>query len=124
MTETYKDKIKDVDLVEEIFKRGVLEGTKHSVPSPETTLRLSNIEKTLENMMDSFKGHSKKSEERIEEIVLEFREGMKDVKSLQEFLNNATFTKRFLLSTGGVVAGVVTFVLGTYLMVKSIFNGN
>ena len=118
--ETYKDKIlKDLDFSEEIFRRGVLEGTKHSKPSPETLERLEAIESTLEKMMDSFKDHSKRSEERIEEIVIEFKEGMKDVKAITEFLSNASFMKKFFIGTGGLIG----FIGGTYLMFKTILYG-
>jgi len=43
-----KDKIiKDLNFAEEIFRRGLIEGSKHSQPSPETITRLTNIETTL-----------------------------------------------------------------------------
>ena len=120
INETYKDKIlKDVDFTEEIFRRGVSEGVKHSSPSPETLARLNKIEDTLEKMMDSFKDHSKRSEERIEEIVLEFKEGMKDVKYITELLGNASFMKKFFIATGSVIG----FLGGSYLMFKSILYG-
>ena len=117
----YLEKIKQInpDIAEEIFNKGVLEGTKHSSPSPETLARLNKIEDTLKEMMDSFKDHSKKSEERIEEIVAEFKEGMKDVKYITELLSNASFMKKFFISSGAFV----TFIGGTYLMLKAILNG-
>lgn len=119
MPKDFREKIiKDVDFTEEIFNRGVLEGTKHKTPSPETIARLNKIEETLEKMMEDFKDHSRKSEERIEQIVREFQEGMKDVKYITELLSNASFMKKFFISTGAVV----TFAGATYLMVKSIIN--
>lgn len=119
--EKYREGIKntDLDLTEEIFKRGVLEGNKHSSPSPETITRLNKIEETLEQMMDSFKDHSKRSEERIEQIVKEFQEGMKDVKYITELLSNASFMKKFFISTGALL----TFFGGTYLLFRDIFHG-
>ncbi len=115
-----KEKIADnLDFTEEIFRRGVFEGTKHSSPSPETLARLNKIEETLEEMMESFKDHSKKSEERIEQIVIEFKEGMKDVKYITELLSNASFMKKFFISTGSLIA----FLGGTYLLFRDVFHG-
>lgn len=120
MAEDTKQKIlADLDFTEEIFRRGVLEGTKHSSPSPETLARLNKIEETLEEMVESFKDHSKKSEERFEEIVKEFKEGMKDVKYITELLSNASFMKKFFISTGSLIA----FLGGTYLLFRDVFHG-
>jgi hypothetical protein len=110
----------DLDFTEEIFRRGVVEGAKHSIPSPETLSRLNKIEETMLHIMNSFDEHAKNSEKRIEEIVLEFREGMKDVKAIQEFLSNASFLKKFLIGGGSFIA----FVGGTYLLFRDIFHGN
>ena len=112
-------KQKDLDYTEEIFRRGVAEGSKHKTPSPETIARLNKIEATLEEMMESFKDHSKKSEERIEQIVIEFKEGMKDVKYITELLSNASFMKKFFISTGSLIA----FLGGTYLLFRDVFHG-
>lgn len=119
--EILSSKIKESDLyfTQEVFRRGVLEGVRHSTPSPETLVRLSKIEETLDKIMDAFRDHSKKSEERIEEIVKEFQEGMKDVKYITELLGNASFMKKFFISSGAVV----TFGGATYLMIKSIIDG-
>lgn len=119
MQKDFREKIKqDTDFAEEIFNRGLLEGAKHSVPSPETIARLNKIEETLEKMMNDFKDHSRKSEERIEQIVREFQEGMKDVKYITELLSNASFMKKFFISLGAVI----TFLGSTYLVIKSIMN--
>lgn len=123
MSNTPLDK-ENLDFLEKIFNRGLTEGVAHSKPSPETLERLNKIEVTLESMMESFKDHSRKSEERIEQIVLEFREGMKDVMSIKEFLNNAAFTKKFLIGSGGVIAAMVSFFWAVYVMIKTLINGN
>lgn len=107
-----------MSFIEHIFNRGVEQGKEHKAPSPETLKRLEKLETTLTTMMDSFKDHSRKSEERIEEIVKEFQEGMKDVKYITELLGNASFMKKFFISAGALV----TFCGATYLMVKSILH--
>lgn len=43
-----KIKESDLDFTQEVFRRGVLEGVRHSTPSPETLVRLSKIEETLQ----------------------------------------------------------------------------
>lgn len=117
---SFVEKIKsDVDFAEEIFKRGVIEGSKHSTPSPETLERLNKIETSLQDMMLSFREHTKRSEERVEEIVLEFKAGMKDVKIITELLSNASFMKNFFIKAGVLLS----FVGGTYLLFRDIFHG-
>lgn len=108
------------DFVEDIFRRGVLEGAKHSIPSPETLARLNRLDETLNMIIKTFNDHSQKSEDRIEQIVLEFREGMKDVKEVKDFLNNASFLKKFLIGGGSLIG----FIGGTYLLFRDIFHGN
>lgn len=107
-----------MDFVEHIFKRGVEEGKTHKAPSPETLERLEKLETTLTTMMDSFKEHASSSEKRVEEIVIEFREGMKDVKRITELLGNASFMTKFFISAGAVL----TFGMGTYLTIKQIIH--
>lgn len=107
-----------MSFIEHIFNRGVEQGKEHRVPSPETLERLEKLETTLTTMMESFKEHSRKSEERIEEIVREFKEGMKDVKRITELLGNASFMTKFFISAGAVL----TFGTGTFLTIKQILH--
>lgn len=98
----------DLDVVEDIFKRGVLEGTKHSAPSPETISRLEKIEETLSNVITLFTEHSKRESEKIDSFMVEFRDGMKDVKTIIELVGNISFTKKLLIGMGGFL----TFAVG------------
>ena len=108
-----------LDFIEDIFKRGVLEGTKHSSPSPETLERLNKIEDTLKEITDNFIKHSNIRDEHIQTMMEEFREGMKDVKTITSLLNNSSFMLKFFIGAGGFL----TFILTTYLLIKNLFYG-
>lgn len=123
-TEKYKKLIaNDPDLFEEIFKKGLIEGTKHSSPSPETLSRLNKIEESLREITSTFLEHSQKRDEHMTEILNEFREGMKDVKQIKELIGNASFSANLLWKIGITIGSLTVFFASTYLMIKQVIYG-
>lgn len=123
----YINKIKGIDpsVVTEIFERGLKEGFKHTEPSPETALRLNRLETDVKKLTEAFTQHSKeviehseRRDEHLTEMMLEFREGMRDVKQIKDFLTNSTFTANVLWKIVLGIGALITFALSTYLMVK------
>ena len=70
----------ELDQLQDMFNKGVIEGTKHSIPSPETLSRLNKIEESLREITNTFLEHSQKRDEHLQTMLSEFREGMIDVK--------------------------------------------
>lgn len=127
----YINKIKEInpDLVQLIFEKGIKEGFKHAEPSPETALRLNRLEQDVQKLTEAFTQHSKeviehseRRDEHLTEMMLEFREGVKDVKQIKDLLSNTSFTANVLRNIVLGIGAFITFALGTYLMVKQIIS--
>jgi len=108
-----------LDTIESIFQKGVLEGTKHSSPSPETIARLEIIEKKINEITETFMTYSQTRDEHLQIMLSEFREGMKDVKRVTGLLDNSSFMVKFFVGVGSFMM----FMGGAYLMLKQIFHG-
>jgi predicted transcriptional regulator len=124
-TQDYKKLVKsmDPDLFEEIFKKGVIEGTKHSAPSPETLERLNKIEASIKEITDTFMTHSQRRDEHMTEILNEFREGMKDVKQIKELIGNTSFAANIFWKVAITIGSLVVFFASTYLLIKQAMYG-
>lgn len=115
------------DIYAEIYNRGVKSGMDHATPSPETTLRLNQLETDVKKLTEAFTVHSKeviehseRRDEHLIEMMEEFKEGMKEVKKITELLNNSSFAANLFLKIAIGLGAVVTFCIGTYLSVKQL----
>jgi len=109
----------ELDNIQKIYNDGILEGIKHSKPSPETLERLEKIETAMKDITDMFMEHSKQRDEHLQQMLSEFREGIKDVKRVTGLLDNSSFMVKFFVGLGSFFM----FMGGAYLMVKSILHG-
>lgn len=111
MQKDFREKIKqDTDFAEEIFKRGVLEGAKHSVPSPETIARFEKLDHCLQdltNAIRSLEAHSHERGKKVDEMYDYFTRG-----------SNVVWFIKWVFGTAAALGGLI-------IMVKSIMdNGN
>lgn len=116
------------DIYAEIYNRGVKSGMDHAAPSPETTLRLNQLELDVKKLTEAFTVHSKeviehseRRDEHLIEMMAEFKEGMKEVKKITELLNNSSFAANLFLKVALGVGALFTFCLGTYLSIKQLY---
>lgn len=113
------------EIYTEIYNRGVKSGMEHITPSPETTLRLNQLESDVQKLTEAFTIHSRevielseKRDEHLIQMMEEFKEGMKEVKKITELLSNSSFAANLVWKVALGIGAFITFVLGTYLMIK------
>jgi hypothetical protein len=108
MQKDFREKIKqDTEFAEEIFNRGLLEGAKHSVPSPETIARFEKLDLCLQELtaaIKSLENHSHERGKKVDEMYEYFTRG-----------SNVVWFIKWIFGTAAAIGGLI-------IMVKSILN--
>ena len=124
MPEELKQAIKLApEVIEDAYKRGFNSGTLHATPSPETAQRLLTLENSLTQLTQAFTKHSQIKEEKLDELLKtmeEFKDGMKDVKMIKDLMGNTSFAANLFWKIAISIGAIITFSLGTYLMIKQL----
>lgn len=110
MPKYFREKIiNDVDFTEEIFNRGVLEGTKHKTPSPETLERFEKLDQCLQELtfaIRSLESHSIERGKKVDEMYEYFIRG-----------GNVVWFIKWIFGTAATVGGLI-------VLYKSIINND
>ena len=109
--------------ISEVYKEGFNSGAEHNKPSPETAMRLTNLENSLTELTQAFTKHSRIKEEKLDELLKsmeEFKDGMKDVKMIKDLMGNTSFAANLFWKIAISIGAIITFSLGTYLMIKQL----
>lgn len=93
----------------------MLDGIKHSLPSPQTLERFGKLEHFMQDLTHAIKDLEAHSKERAEKIDAM----MNRVDEMYKIYNNGTF----LISIAKWGFGTVLALGGGYLMFKQIING-
>lgn len=124
MSEELKQAIKmNPNAISEVYKEGFNSGAEHNKPSPETAMRLTNLENSLTELTQAFTKHSRIKEEKLDELLKsmeEFKDGMKDVKMIKDLMGNTSFAANLFWKIAISIGAIITFSLGTYLMIKQL----
>lgn len=107
---SYRKKIResDLDFTEEIFKRGVIEGTKHATPSRETINRFEKLDHCLQDLTDAIhrlEEHSKVRSKKVDEMYEYFIKG-----------GNVVWFIKWVFGSAAALGGLI-------IMAKSILDG-
>lgn len=107
-TEFKKKLLSDVDFAEQLFQKGVLEGTKHSFPSPETLDRFEKLDHCLMDLTEAIhrlEAHSMDRAKKIDEMYDYFTRG-----------GNIVWFIKWIFGSAATVGGLI-------VLYKSIING-
>lgn len=108
MPKDFREKIiQDVDFTQEIFNRGVVEGSKHKVPSPETLVRFEKLDHILQDLVEAvhrLEAHSIERAVKIDEMYDYFTKG-----------SNVVWFIKWIFGSAAAVGGLI-------IMAKSIIN--